>query len=206
MVGLRTHHWPAADEKKELHGYIFLKYGRKTLSELVLAFDLAINGELELKPEDVKVYDQFTISYLATIMAAYKVWLRKQTDNVKPTPSKQFDYKKHLTDEEKQQWVDEWKQKEDIDLQLVPVLFYDFLLEQSEISPDNKTKNEYLGKAVNNIRNQLQAETTVGGNDAYLALNTFTNMERDGFTGQMKERIINLSKKMIVFDYLKTEH
>lgn len=77
IVGLRTHHWPAGQEKSDLLDYIRMKYPKKTLSELVLAFDLAISGELELERDEIKVYDQFTILYLATIMTAYKTWLYK---------------------------------------------------------------------------------------------------------------------------------
>ena len=83
MVGLRPNNYPQDQEKTDLHHYIFLKYGKKTLSEFVLAFDLAINNELDLRRDEVKVYDQFTISYLATIMAAYKKWLYEQSKKVK---------------------------------------------------------------------------------------------------------------------------
>lgn len=75
IIGLRLHHWPEGEEKQDLIDYIRLKYGKKTLSEFVLAFDLAISGELDLTRDEVKVYDQFTIAYLAQIMAAYKSWL-----------------------------------------------------------------------------------------------------------------------------------
>ncbi len=83
MVGLRPNNYPQEQEKTDLHHYIFLKYSKKTLSELVLAFDLAINNELDLSRDEVKVYDQFTISYLATIMSAYKKWLFEQSKKVK---------------------------------------------------------------------------------------------------------------------------
>ena len=40
-------------------------------------------------------------------------------------------------------------------------------------------------------------------NDAYKVFNSFENMERDGFVGELKGRILNRAKRLIVYDYLK---
>jgi len=79
MIGLRPQHFPVDEEKQFLHDYIFAKYGKKTLDELVLAFDLAIQGQLDI--EDIKVYDQFTCEYLAKIMNGYREWLKTVSAN-----------------------------------------------------------------------------------------------------------------------------
>jgi len=203
MVGLRSQFYPVNEEKKNLHDYIRLKFGKKTLSELVLAFDLAINNELELKPDDVKVYDQFTISYLALIMSAYKLWLSHQSKQVKKdTPM--IEEKKELTDEEKMDWIEEWKAKEVINIELIPVMFYDFLSDKGLLPVTNKQKWEYLEKAKQFIKGLLLEDmNTCKTNDAYQAWNKFQNMEANGFEGDFKDRILNRSKKLIVFDYLK---
>lgn len=78
VIGLRRQHFPTQQEDKLIFAYLRTHYGHKSLDELTLAFNLAIKGELELKPEDVKVYDQFTIAYLVTVMEAYRKWLKKQ--------------------------------------------------------------------------------------------------------------------------------
>ena len=40
-------------------------------------------------------------------------------------------------------------------------------------------------------------------NDAYIAYSKFLNMEKDGFTGEFKGRILNRAKRLIIYDYLK---
>ena len=206
MVGLRSQHYPPPEEKKNLHDYIRLKYGNKTLSEFVMAFDLAISNELDIKPDDVKVYDQFTIAYLAQIMSAYKIWLANVYKNWKQKKDypKMVEEKKDLTNEEKLEWINEWKEKEYINIELIPVMFYEFLDSQKMLSVSNKKKWEYTEKAQQFIKTLLMNDMTESKtNDAYIAWNKFQNMETKGFDGDMKEKILNRAKKMIVFDYLK---
>lgn len=203
MVGLRPHHFPDGDEKNFLHGYIYQKYGNKTLNELVLAFDLAIQGQLDI--EDTKVYDQFTCEYLARIMNGYRDWLKTVSANAAVHKKNQpvLDAPKILTDEEKDEWIEEWKQKEKINIELIPPLFYEHLDKTGKLSVSKKEKWEYLEKAKQSVKAfLLESMDNNKPNDAYKAWNSFQNMENDGFTGEMKERIINRSKKLIVYDYL----
>lgn len=208
MVGLRAQHYPVDQDKDDLHQYIFFKYGKKTTSELILAFDLAISGELGLKPEDVKVYDQFTIAYIAQIMSAYKNWLRNVIETVKPkAPSVMIEDKKNLTDEEKAQWIADWKQMPEINIELIPLLFYDFLTDKKIITPSISEKNEALAQAQNFIKIILHEDLSrCKTNDAYIVFNKFLNMEKDGFTGELKNKILNRAKKMIVYKYLTDQN
>ncbi len=202
MVGLRPHHWPVEQEKEDLHNYIRLKYGKKTLSELILAFDLAINNELDLKPDDIKVYDQFTIAYLAQIMTGYKKWLSQQSKQAKKTPLA-LPEARVLTLEEKDEWINEWVNKEEINIELIPVIFYDYLIESGKISvPNNEQRVKYLSIAVNKIEKKLLEE---GDNaiDWHNQWNLFQMMKNNGFEGQFKDRILTLAQKLIIFDYLK---
>lgn len=204
MVGLRYQHWPVEQEKKDLHDYLRLKFGKKTLSELVLAFDLAINGELNIKQEDVKVYDQFTILYLAQIMSAYKSWLYKiwQNNKQKPAPL-QIEEKKELTDEEKIEWINEWK-RDDINFDLIPVPFYDYLIQFKLVEVSKEIKWAAIEKATQQIKSILQVDISNGGGmDAVKAMAEFETGEKNGFTGKLKERILNRAKKLIVAEYLK---
>jgi len=205
LVGLRPQFYPSGEEKEQLHQYVQKKYAQKTLPELVLAFDLAINGELDLKPDDVKVYDQFTIAYLAGIMSAYKKWLRIQAQNFKPKPMIQIEDKRSLTDEEKAEWIGEWQQMEEINIELIPLLFYDFLVEKEIIKPTPAEKKLAMEKAMDFIKKTLHEEMSVcKTNDAFIAFNQFQNQEKNGFTGDFKNRILNRAKRFIVFDYLNT--
>lgn len=100
LLGLRGKHLPSELEASVIFSYLRTEYGHKTLDELGLAFRLAIKGELDLKPEDVKVYDQFTVLYLSTIMEAYRKWLLKQNQTV---PEKKLELPaatEKLTDDE----------------------------------------------------------------------------------------------------------
>ena len=205
MVGLRPQHYPSLDEKKNLHDYIRLKFANKTLSELVLAFDLAINNELDLKPDDIKIYDQFTIAYVAQIMAAYKTWLYKVHKDwkVKKDYPKMVEEKKYLSDEEWDEWIEEWRQKEEINIELIPVIFYDHLINKKLLVVTKQQKWDYTEKAVGFIKSYLLEEMNgKQTNDAYKAWNTFQNMEINGFSGEIKEKITNRAKKLIVYDYL----
>lgn len=206
MVGLRPQYYPSPDEKKNLHDYIRLKFANKTLSELVLAFDLAINNELDLKPDDIKIYDQFTIAYLAQIMAAYKSWLYKiwQTNKSKPAVI-EIEEKKEVSDEEKLEWLNEWK-RDDINVDLIPLPFYDYLIQFNLVDITPKMKWDAIERATQSIKSSLQVaigecETT----DALREFGEFEKMEKEGFAGKLKEKILNKAKKLIIADYLKAD-
>jgi len=205
MIGLRPQHYPVGEEKKNLHDYLRLKFANKTLNELVLAFDLAINNELDIKPDEVKVYDQFTIAYLAQIMAAYKKWLYNIYQTKKPVkPVEMIGDKKELTDEEKADWICEWKGKEDINIELIPLLFYEFLDGKKIINLTAQEKWEYTERATTYVKTRLHEDiSTCKTTDALRALNQFEQQEKTGFEGEFKGRIVNRAKRLIVFDYLK---
>lgn len=138
MIGLRYQHFPDGEQKAFLHNYILKKYGNKTPKELILAFDLAIQGQLKI--DDVKVYDQFTCEYIAKIMNGYRDWLLNVNKNLIKKPIMQITEKKELTDEEKAEWIEEWVGKEKIDMELIPLIFYDYLDEKKIIRRNSKRK------------------------------------------------------------------
>lgn len=76
LVGLRA--VPVAAEKEFLHQYILKNYGGHTPGEIQLAFDMAVQGLLELDPRDVRCYENFSVIYFATIMRAYRSWATEQ--------------------------------------------------------------------------------------------------------------------------------
>lgn len=205
MIGLRPQHYPVGEEKKNLHDYLRLKFANKTLSELVLAFDLAINNELDIKPDEVKVYDQFTIAYLAQIMAAYKKWLYNIYQTKKPVkPVEMIGDKKDLTDEEKWEWINDWKAKEEINIELIPIMFYDFLDANKVLNVTSAQKWEYVDKATRYVKAKLHEDISVcKTTDALREFNKFEQQEKDGFEGEFKGRILNRAKRLTVYDYLK---
>lgn len=78
MVGLKSQNYPVAEEKQLLHEFIAENYGGHTPAELKLAFKLAITRKLDLKPEQVVCYENFSIAYFSRIMEAYRDWSREQ--------------------------------------------------------------------------------------------------------------------------------
>lgn len=204
LVGLRQQHFPADEEKTFVHQYIFQNYGNKTLDEFELAFSLAIKGQLNLKLEDYKVFDQFSCEYISRIMNAYRDWLKHASElakTIKETPM--IDDKTEITPMEMIEWIEEYKQKEDIILDLIPISFYTFLTDTGIIKITNEQKWEVAAKATQSIKTDLmndipQCKTT----DALNSFRTFEKMEKDGFTGKFKSEIQNRAKRMIVYDYL----
>ena len=73
-VGLRADNFPEGVEKSLLLDHIFTLYGNHTPAEIRLAFDMAIAGKLDLKPDEVKCYENFSCAYFSTIMNAYRSW------------------------------------------------------------------------------------------------------------------------------------
>lgn len=78
LVGLRAQNYPAGIDKQLLHAYIFKNYGGHTPAELKLAFEMALQNKLSLRPEDVTCYENFSIAYFSRIMEAYREWSREQ--------------------------------------------------------------------------------------------------------------------------------
>lgn len=85
LVGLRAHNFPTGEEKQLLHAFIFKNYGGHTPAEIKLAWDLGIMQKLNVKPENVICYENFTVAYFARIMEAYREWAKEQIKQL-PAP------------------------------------------------------------------------------------------------------------------------
>jgi hypothetical protein len=84
LVGLRAQNYPTGIEKQLLHAYIFKNYGGHTPAEIRLAFEMALQNKLSLRPEDVTCYENFSIAYFSRIMEAYREWAREQIKQLPP--------------------------------------------------------------------------------------------------------------------------
>lgn len=71
LVGLRAANLPSPEETQILTAFIFKKYAGLTLTEIQLAFEKAVAGELEC---EANCYENFSCAYFGQIMAAYKKW------------------------------------------------------------------------------------------------------------------------------------
>ena len=73
-LGLRAINWPAEEEKIVLCQHILTNFGGNGSEEILLAFDLAIAGKLDLKDDEIKCYENFSCAYFSMIMNAYRRW------------------------------------------------------------------------------------------------------------------------------------
>ena len=192
LVGLRPQHYPSGQEKIDLHNYIVLKYGQKTLAELVLAFDLAISGELEITKDEVKVYDQFTIAYIANIMASYKKWLMDINKNIQITKCLMAEDKKELTKEDWESWMQDVK---DYKVELIPVMLYEYLVKENLINLTTDEKNEFLKTAINIFYFSIEQ-------DRIEARNFIKQKEQGYFTEPYNNKLKDLAKKIAVKKYI----
>ncbi len=74
LIGLKGQNVPVSPEKEFIHEYIRLHYGGHTTASVRLAFDMAVQGKLRIRPEDVKCYENFSVAYFASIMNAFQAW------------------------------------------------------------------------------------------------------------------------------------
>lgn len=211
-VGIRANNLPNDVEKEVLIEHIITNYGNHTPMEIKLAFDMAVSGKLDDMDSkgnvidlETNCYENFSCLYFSKIMNSYRRWARQTYNQLKKDYPKMLAEKFTLDDEEKAEWIMEWKQKgNDIILELIPLVFYEWLSDKGVLNLTGKQKWEYTEKATQQIKAELFNETQVAktNNDAYIAYSKFLNMEKDGFTGEYKGRILNRAKRLIIYDYL----
>ena len=88
---MRANNLPDDLEKQILINFIQSNYGGHTVSEIRLAFELALNGQLEIT--EVKCYENFSVLYFSSIMNAYRLWSAqeyKQTVKEEPPTQRVF--------------------------------------------------------------------------------------------------------------------
>ena len=112
---------------------------------------------------------------------------------------------KALSDEEIAEWICDWKIMEKINIELIPLMFYDFITSKGILSPTVAQKWDYATKATQNIKSILQEAIGIcKTNNAYLSYEKFKTQETDGFDKEFAGRIKNRAKRLIVYDYLKS--
>lgn len=87
VVGLRAENIPSGRDKDFLHTYILKNFAGHTPAEIRLAFDMAVQGRLDVDPECY--HDNFTIAYFARIMKAYRQWAREEVKQLPPPPEQE---------------------------------------------------------------------------------------------------------------------
>lgn len=71
LVGVRAQNLPNDHEKTIMVNYIKKNYGGHTPEEIRLAFEKAINGELDV---DATCFENFSVLYFSKVMNAFREW------------------------------------------------------------------------------------------------------------------------------------
>lgn len=202
-VGLRAQNFPSDIEKVVLIEHIMTEYGRHTPAEVKLAFDMAIAGKLDLLEKEITCYENFSCLYLSKILNAYRRWASEAYSTLKKENT--MSITQELEPMEMIDWIEEWKKKPDIIVDLIPLSFYDFLTTTEQIYVNDEMKWDYWDKAIQAIKTELNmAIPACRTTDASKAFTEFESMYADKkYTAKMKDRISNKAKKLIVFDYFR---
>ena len=182
LVGLREKGLPNELETLFLHEFIKENYGGHSISEVKLAFKMAVKGELDLPPEEVLCYENFSVLYLSSIINSFRRWARdeyRQIEKHIPPPESDVKYLEgprqeihwgFIIEKEYQHFLsfgdEHWK--------IFPVGFYEQLVTDQIFEP------EFFRKAMPIIRNKMIG--ALGKERAILEMNRF-----DGMDGERKE-------------------
>lgn len=205
-IGLRSQNFPNEEEKAILLQHISQNYSNHTVDEIRLAFDMAIEGKLELLDgESVTCYENFSCLYFSSIMNAYRRWsaqVYKQLDH----PERPIESQEEITEESMQEWIKETK-KLRISVELLPTVMYDWLDKHGKISATPAEKHEYLQRAIAYRHGKLSKAFTESMTSTNRdALHAFSTMKDKGeFEGAEVGILKSLAKKMILFDYLNEQ-
>lgn len=190
MVGLRKQNFPTKEEDVFLFGYLKKNYGHRCIDELSVAFDLAIKGFYDL---DAKVYDQFTIAYLVSIMEGYRRHVNEIFKSVKPKDENLLTVPE-LTDEERKEEIEYWRTAKS---KIYPLYLFDYLLKFKLIEWDTEKKNYFLNKAIEIRKDELKSKE-----DGIYDLRDLNKMLSEGFlAGTEKNIVIAIAKRLVINIY-----
>ena len=155
VIGLRPHHFPTKEEDLILFAYIRKKFPNRTIDELYLAFDLAINEKLDI--DDWKVYDQFSIEYLVRIMNSYSRYVFSRMKEVKKPIAIEMNTKTISIDEKKND-VDEFLNVKEHNYEVIPLYLYDWMNELDMLEFTEQEKVNMYSKAIQKRRSILEKQ------------------------------------------------
>lgn len=205
-VGLRANNFPNDEEKDVLIGHVINYYGNHTPLEIRLAFEMAITYKLDLPEKDIPCYENFSCAYVSKIMNAYRRWAVEERKQIIKTEPVMIAEPKEVSPIEMIEWINEWKSKDKIILDLIPLVFYEFMVTTDMIEAPKEMRIDYFNRSATIIKTELMNELPVcKTNDAYKAMQEFTKQEDLKFkeSTSLKIRIANKAKKLIVYDYFK---
>jgi hypothetical protein len=146
LVGIRAQNMPQAQEIDVLLAFVKKNYGGHSSLEIKIAFDLAINGTLEV--EDVKCYENFSCEYLGRIMSAYRKYAAVEYKHSKVAATIDEAAPEQIENAGSVDWSDHWRsivesaKNGEIKHKTIPTPVYDWLERSGMIDPLVYTKEE----------------------------------------------------------------
>lgn len=198
LIGLRKIQYPTPEEDIFNVAFIKKNFGQKTSTQIIEAFELAVTGKLDV---DVKHYDQFTLPYFCKIMDAYRIYNNERILATPPPKFKEIAYQ--MTDEERLNEIDEWKNKS-YDFKILPLYLYDWILKYDLHAITDDLKADYYNRAVRVHENELRRNFELYGvKQPYgdflkVKANNFENISQ-----QELDTITNIYKRIFINEYLK---
>jgi hypothetical protein len=154
-VGIRANNLPAKEEKNILINHIRQNYQLANIGELFLAFEMALTGKLNLKPDEIKCYENFSCAYLSTIMNAYLFWAADQRKMAidEPPPIKIY------TEEEiknlQREWTEEFYQQIKRGIVRNIPSYSREILKKDGIIKEEKDADDFFVNALNSNREKI---------------------------------------------------
>jgi hypothetical protein len=146
LVGIRAQNMPQTQEIDVLLSFVKKNYGGHSSLEIKIAFDLAVNGTLEV--EDVKCYENFSCEYLGRIMSAYRKYAAVEYKHSKIPTMIAEEGQEQIETSGVVDWSDHWKsivesaKNGEIKGKTIPTPVYDWLERSAMIDPLVYTKEE----------------------------------------------------------------
>lgn len=217
-VGLRAANFPKAQEKEVLHHHIVSNYGGHTAKEILLAFEMGMQGKLEnLKGEvlDMAHYENFSCLYFSTVMNAYRQWAKVAANQheknfrknmIEHGQIEETTTGESMSDQTYQDWLEttakDYKAAKTPSIDLLPVMIADWLVGKGKID-----HTEFFKRAAIMIGKKLAAasETDKGTRVEYHEFKQqYENAVKKGepFTGKWPKQIERLAKQIALNNYI----
>ena len=201
-IGLRAQNWPNDDEKTILIQHIIKNYGGHTTEEIKLAFDMAIEGKLDV---EVNCYENFSCLYFSNIMSAYRQWSKEEYKQLPVSIPTMIENKEDMSKDAMLDWFNEVAQKirdGKMLLEFVPPMLYEFMDDNGNITKTAKEKREYLSRAVEyrygKLMEAVQKEDSMANQ---LVFRNFSKMRESGcFEGDEITKLKTIAKQIILFE------
>lgn len=146
LIGIRAQNMPQGIEKDILIDFVKRNYGGHSSLEIKIAFDLAVNGTLDI--EKVEAFENFSCQYLGKIMSAYRKYAAVEykqskiplieTAGIEESPESLIpvDWSTHWNE-----CVESAKNGQIRD-KVIPTMVYDWLEREGKIDKDVYTKEK----------------------------------------------------------------